>query len=56
MLDMLALENIHLANALKVILTTAFNTLAVVIFLAVGRFTERRDCCRDGRYCRGIQR
>jgi uncharacterized membrane protein YfcA len=31
-LDMLGLENIHLANALKVILTTAFNTLAVVIF------------------------
>jgi len=36
-LDMLGLENIHLANALKVILTTAFNTLAVVIFLAVGK-------------------
>jgi uncharacterized membrane protein YfcA len=34
---MLGLENIHLANALKVILTTAFNTLAVVIFLAVGK-------------------
>src|SRR5580704_4531779 len=28
---------LHLANALKVILTTAFNTLAVVIFLAVGK-------------------
>jgi uncharacterized protein len=36
-LDMLGLENIHLANALKVILTTAFNTLALVIFIAVGR-------------------
>jgi len=36
-LDMLGLENIHLANALKVILTTAFNVLAVVIFLAVGK-------------------
>jgi uncharacterized membrane protein YfcA len=36
-LDMLRLENIHLANALKVILTAAFNTLAVVIFLAVGK-------------------
>jgi len=36
-LDLLGLENIHLANALKVILTTAFNTLAVVIFLAVGK-------------------
>lgn len=36
-LDMLGLENIHLANALKVILTTAFNTLAVVIFVAVGK-------------------
>jgi uncharacterized membrane protein YfcA len=36
-LDMLGLENIHLANALKVILTTAFNTLAVVIFLTVGK-------------------
>jgi uncharacterized membrane protein YfcA len=30
-------ENIHLANALKVILTAAFNMLAVVIFLAVGK-------------------
>ena len=36
-LDLLGLENIHLANALKVILTTAFNALAVVIFIAVGR-------------------
>jgi uncharacterized protein len=36
-LDMLGLENIHLANALKVILTAAFNTLAVVIFLVVGK-------------------
>ena len=36
-LDMLGLENIHLANAQKVILTAAFNTLAVVIFLAVGK-------------------
>ena len=36
-LDLLGLENIHLANALKVILTAAFNTLAVVIFLAVGK-------------------
>jgi len=36
-LDMLGLENIHLANALKVILTAAFNTLAVVIFLTVGK-------------------
>ena len=36
-LDMLGLENIHLANALKVILTAAFNILAVVIFLAVGK-------------------
>jgi uncharacterized membrane protein YfcA len=36
-LDMLGFENIHLANALKVILTTAFNTLAVVIFIAVGK-------------------
>jgi uncharacterized membrane protein YfcA len=36
-LDMLGLENIHLANALKVILTTAFNSLALVIFIAVGK-------------------
>jgi uncharacterized protein len=36
-LDMLGLENIHLANAFKVILTTAFNALAVVIFLTVGK-------------------
>ena len=36
-LDMLGFENIHLANALKVILTTAFNTLALVIFIAVGK-------------------
>jgi uncharacterized membrane protein YfcA len=36
-LDMLGLENIHLANALKVILTTAFNTLALVIFIAAGK-------------------
>jgi uncharacterized protein len=40
-LDMLGLENIHLANALKVILTTAFNTLALVIFVAVGRIFWR---------------
>ena len=36
-LDMLGFENIHLANALKVILTTAFNTLALVIFIAFGK-------------------
>lgn len=36
-LDLLGLENIHLANALKVILTTAFNVLALVIFIAVGK-------------------
>ncbi len=36
-LDMLGFENIHLANALKVILTTAFNTLALVIFIAAGK-------------------
>ncbi len=36
-LDMLGFENIHLANALKVILTTAFNTLALVIFVAAGK-------------------
>jgi uncharacterized protein len=36
-LDMLGFENIHLANALKVILTTAFNTLALIIFVAVGK-------------------
>ena len=36
-LDMLGLENIHLANALKVILTTAFNTLALVIFIVFGK-------------------
>jgi uncharacterized membrane protein YfcA len=36
-LDMLGLENIHLANALKVILTTAFNTLALLIFIVVGK-------------------
>jgi uncharacterized membrane protein YfcA len=35
-LDMLGLEDINLANALKVILTTAFNALALVIFIAVG--------------------
>ena len=34
---MLGLENIHLANALKVILTTAFNSLALVIFIAFGK-------------------
>jgi uncharacterized membrane protein YfcA len=36
-LDMLGLENIHLANAFKMILTTAFNTLAVVIFVFAGK-------------------
>ncbi len=36
-LDMLGLENIHLANAFKMILTTAFNTLAVIIFVFAGR-------------------
>jgi uncharacterized protein len=36
-LDMLGFENIHLANALKVILTTAFNMLALVIFIAAGK-------------------
>jgi len=36
-LDMLGFEDINLANALKVILTTAFNTLAVVIFIAAGK-------------------
>jgi uncharacterized protein len=36
-LDMLGFENINLANALKVILTTAFNTLALVIFIAFGK-------------------
>ncbi|MBV9489496.1 MAG: sulfite exporter TauE/SafE family protein [Verrucomicrobia bacterium] len=36
-LDLLGLENIHLANAFKVILTTAFNTLAVVIFIFAGK-------------------
>ncbi len=36
-LDLLGLENIHLANAFKVILTTAFNTLAVFIFIFAGR-------------------
>jgi uncharacterized protein len=36
-LDMLGLEDIHLANAFKVILTTAFNMLALVIFVAVGK-------------------
>jgi uncharacterized protein len=40
-LDMLGIENIHLANALKVILTTAFNTLALVIFVAVGKIFWR---------------
>jgi uncharacterized membrane protein YfcA len=35
-LDLLGLENIHLANALKVILTTAFNVLALVISIMVG--------------------
>ena len=30
-------EESLLANALKVILTTAFNTLALVIFIAVGK-------------------
>ena len=36
-LDMLGLDNIHLANAFKMILTTAFNALAVLIFVAVGK-------------------
>ncbi len=36
-LDMLGLENIHLANAFKMILTTAFNTLAVIIFVFAGK-------------------
>ncbi|MBV9999022.1 MAG: sulfite exporter TauE/SafE family protein [Verrucomicrobia bacterium] len=36
-LDLLGLDNIHLANALKVILTTAFNVLALVIFITVGK-------------------
>jgi uncharacterized membrane protein YfcA len=36
-LDMLGLDNIHLANAFKMILTTAFNTLAVFIFIAAGK-------------------
>jgi uncharacterized protein len=36
-LDMLGLENIHLANALKMILTTAFNTLAVFVFIFAGK-------------------
>jgi uncharacterized protein len=40
-LDMLGLENIHLANALKVILTTAFNALALLIFVAVGKIVWR---------------
>jgi uncharacterized protein len=40
-LDMLGIENIHLANALKVILTTAFNALALVIFVAVGKIFWR---------------
>jgi uncharacterized protein len=35
-LDMLGFDNIHLANALKVILTTAFNTLALIIFIVLG--------------------
>ena len=34
--DTLGFENINVANAFKVILTTAFNTLAVVIFVAAG--------------------
>jgi len=36
-LDMLGLDDIHVANALKVILTTAFNALALLIFIAVGK-------------------
>jgi uncharacterized membrane protein YfcA len=36
-LDMLGLDNIHLANAFKMILTTAFNTLAVFIFIVAGK-------------------
>jgi len=36
-LDLLGLEDIHLANAFKVILTTAFNTLAVFIFIFAGK-------------------
>jgi len=36
-LDMLGLHDIHLANALKVILTTAFNTLALLIFIVAGK-------------------
>jgi uncharacterized membrane protein YfcA len=36
-LDMLGFEDINLANALKVILTAAFNILAVVIFIAAGK-------------------
>ena len=37
MLDMLGFDDINLANALKVILTSAFNTLAVVIFIIAGK-------------------
>jgi uncharacterized protein len=36
-LDMLGFDDINLANALKVILTSAFNTLAVVIFIIAGK-------------------
>jgi uncharacterized membrane protein YfcA len=36
-LDVLGFDNIHLANALKVILTTAFNVLALVIFITLGK-------------------
>ncbi len=40
-LDMLGFDNINVANAFKVILTTAFNTLAVVIFIAAGKIYWR---------------
>jgi uncharacterized protein len=36
-LDMLGFDDINLANALKVILTAAFNALAVVVFIAAGK-------------------
>ena len=36
-LDMLGFEDINLANALKVILTAAFNTLAIAIFIIAGK-------------------
>ncbi|HEY0792016.1 MAG TPA: sulfite exporter TauE/SafE family protein [Chthoniobacterales bacterium] len=43
-LDLLGLDDIHLANAFKVILTTAFNTLAVFIFIVAGKVAWPEAC------------